>query len=52
MNEYDPRDKLKISRPQGEALIQENVRSNINEPESAWNLEKKVRWLIRIVGAI
>ena len=52
MNEYDPRDKFKISKPQGEVLIQENVRSYINEPGSAWNLEKKIRQIIRIVGVI
>lgn len=32
--------EIKISEARGEVLIQENVRSHIHEPESAWNLEK------------
>ena len=50
MNEYDPKDKFKISKPQGKVLIQENVRSYRSELGSALNLEEKVRWIIRIAG--
>lgn len=32
--------EIKISEAWGEVLIQENVRSHINDPGSAWNLEK------------
>lgn len=40
--------EIKISEAQGEVLIQK-VRSHIDESGSAWNLEKQVRWLVRIV---
>ena len=52
MNEYDPKDKFKISKPQGKVLIQENVRSYRSELGSALNLEEKVRWIIRIAGVV
>lgn len=52
MNEYDPKDKFKMSKPQGKVLIQENVRSYRRELGSALNLEEKVRWIIRIAGVV